>query len=52
MTINDLSGLMPMLLPAVGGVFILLMIALARDLDLLWHGAAAATFLILMYALR
>ena len=47
MTINDLSGLMPMLLPAVGGVFILLMIALARDLDLLWHGAAAATFLIL-----
>jgi len=44
---SDLAGLMPMLLPALGGLFILLMIALVRDLDLLWHGAAAAMFLVL-----
>jgi len=47
MTTSDLAGLMPMLLPALGGVFILLMIALAHDLDLLWHGAATAVFLVL-----
>ena len=47
MTTTDLAGLMPMLLPAVGGVVILFMIALVPDLDVLFHGLAAATFLVL-----
>src|SRR5258705_12608377 len=36
-----------MLLAAVGGVVILLIIAPVSALDLLWHGLAAAAFLVL-----
>ena len=45
MTLDDLSGLLPMLLPAAGGILILLMVALADDFDLRWHGLVAAAFL-------
>ena len=38
---------MPILLPAAGGLFVLLIVALAPDLDVLWHGAAAFAFLAL-----
>jgi NADH-quinone oxidoreductase subunit N len=47
MTLNELSGLMPMLLPAVGGVWILLMVALAQDRDVRWPALHAALFLLL-----
>ena len=45
MTLDDLSSLLPMLLPATGGIFVLLMVVLADDLDLRWHGFAATVFL-------
>jgi len=47
MTLNDLSGLMPMLLPAAGGIFVLLLVVVADDIDLRWHGLAATAFLLL-----
>jgi len=47
MTLDELSGLMPMLLPAAGGLFVLLLVAVADDIDLRWHGLAATTFLLL-----
>jgi NADH-quinone oxidoreductase subunit N len=47
MTFNDLSGLMPMLLPAVGGVWILVMVALGLDHDLRWPAIYTVLFLLL-----
>ncbi len=47
MTLDDLSGLMPILLPAVGGVWILIMVALRQDGDLRWPALHALFFLVL-----
>jgi len=47
MTFNDLTGLMPMLLPAVGGVFILVMVALGLDKDIRWPAIYTVLFLLL-----
>jgi len=44
---DDLAALMPMLLPAVGGVWILLMVALGQDRDIRWPALHALLFLIL-----
>src|SRR5207245_2438772 len=45
--IDDLAALMPMLLPALGGVWILLIVALAQDRDIRWPALHAVLFLIL-----
>jgi len=47
MTFGDLSGLMPMLLPAVGGMFLLVMVALGLDRDIRWPAIYSLLFLIL-----
>jgi len=47
MTMTELSGLLPMLLPAVGGVCVLVMVALARDRDLIWPALLSLSFLVL-----
>jgi len=47
MGIDDLAALMPMLLPAVGGVWILIMVTLAQDRDIRWPALHGVLFLVL-----
>jgi NADH-quinone oxidoreductase subunit N len=46
MSFDDLSGLLPMLLPAVGGLLILVMVALGLDRDIRWPAIYTILFLL------